>query len=170
VPWAALIDTHGHFLIEHHVLRVAPSLRAGGGRLCSAGQCAAPRPFFLCPTRTPRRPRQRRRREHRRAHGADVPALRGGLHGAASAAPRHAPPRPSPRARVRTGCGRRAAGGVEAADALGGLPGYGRQHAPPPRQHLSEWRRYDGHGTQDLRTLRPPVQSILSGSLLDAET
>jgi CHAT domain-containing protein len=27
VPWAALIDAHGHFLIERHVLRVAPSLR-----------------------------------------------------------------------------------------------------------------------------------------------
>jgi hypothetical protein len=27
VPWAALIDAHGHFLIEHHVLRVARSLR-----------------------------------------------------------------------------------------------------------------------------------------------
>ncbi len=27
VPWATLIDEHGHFLIERHVLRVAQSLR-----------------------------------------------------------------------------------------------------------------------------------------------
>jgi hypothetical protein len=27
VLWAALIDAHGHFLIERHVLRVSPSLR-----------------------------------------------------------------------------------------------------------------------------------------------
>ena len=60
---------------------------------------------------------------------------------------------------VRKGCGRRAAGGVEAADALGGLPGYGRQHAPPPRRHLSEWRRYDGHGTQD------PADPATAGSI-----
>ena len=27
VPWAALVDAHGRYLIERHVLRVAPSLR-----------------------------------------------------------------------------------------------------------------------------------------------
>ena len=43
VPWAALIDARGQFLIERHVLRVAPSLRvAHRERLAAAsyGQAA----------------------------------------------------------------------------------------------------------------------------------
>jgi len=70
-----------------------------------------------------------RQREHRRAHAADVPVL--GPRSAAGAAPRHAAPRPPPctreRAAVRGALGRRVVRGVEAADALGGLP---RQWAP----------------------------------------
>jgi len=42
VPWAALIDAHGHFLIERHVLRVAPSLRVAQQAAVSA-QCGAKR-------------------------------------------------------------------------------------------------------------------------------
>ena len=38
VPWAALIDAHGHFLIERHVLRVAPSLRVAHQAAQRSGQ------------------------------------------------------------------------------------------------------------------------------------
>jgi CHAT domain-containing protein/tetratricopeptide (TPR) repeat protein len=38
VPWAALIDAHGHFLIERHVLRVAPSLRVADQAAGKAAQ------------------------------------------------------------------------------------------------------------------------------------
>ena len=40
VPWAALIDAHGHFLIERHVLRVAPSLRVAHQATGKAEQAA----------------------------------------------------------------------------------------------------------------------------------
>ena len=77
----------------------------------------------------------RRRHEYISAHGADVPAPRGGLHCAAGAAPRHAQPRPPPGDRpacVRTECGRRAAGGLEAANALGRLSCVHVLNSPPP--------------------------------------
>jgi CHAT domain-containing protein/tetratricopeptide (TPR) repeat protein len=47
VPWAALIDAHGHFLIEHHVLRVAPSLRVAQQAAVSAAQGSARRPGHI---------------------------------------------------------------------------------------------------------------------------
>jgi CHAT domain-containing protein len=47
VPWAALIDAHGHFLIEHHVLRVAPSLRVAQQAADSAAQGSARRPGHI---------------------------------------------------------------------------------------------------------------------------
>jgi hypothetical protein len=43
--------------------------------------------------------------------------------------------------------------GVEAANALGRLPCHGRQHAPPPRQHLGVWRRYEGLESPATRSL-----------------
>jgi len=47
VPWAALIDAHGHFLIERHVLRVAPSLRVAQQAADSAAQGSARRPGHI---------------------------------------------------------------------------------------------------------------------------
>jgi len=47
VPWAALIDAHGHFLIERHVLRVAPSLRVAQQAAVSAAQGSARRPGHI---------------------------------------------------------------------------------------------------------------------------
>jgi CHAT domain-containing protein len=47
VPWAALIDAHGHFLIEHHVLRVAPSLRVAQQAAVSAAKGSARRPGHI---------------------------------------------------------------------------------------------------------------------------
>ena len=46
VPWAALIDAHGCFLIERHVLRVAPSLRVAHQAAVSV-QCGAKRPGHM---------------------------------------------------------------------------------------------------------------------------
>jgi len=57
VPWAALIDAHGRFLIERHVLRVAPSLRVAHQAAQRPGQQSSghlvlvgnPRPTRLQP-------------------------------------------------------------------------------------------------------------------------
>jgi CHAT domain-containing protein len=46
VPWVALIDAHGCFLIERHVLRVDPSLRVAHQAALSA-QCGAKRPGHM---------------------------------------------------------------------------------------------------------------------------
>ena len=47
VPWAALIDAHGCFLIERHVLRVAPSLRVAQQAAVSAAKGSARRPGHI---------------------------------------------------------------------------------------------------------------------------
>ena len=62
VPWAALVDAHGRYLIERHVLRVAPSLRVavepadkmkssatGSGHVVIVGNpLPIPAPFSRC--------------------------------------------------------------------------------------------------------------------------
>ena len=81
----------------------------------------------------------RRRHEYISAHGADVPAPRG--------------------------CGRRAAGGLEAANALGRLSCHGRKHAPPPRRRLpSASLAAHTHHPAPHFVIRSTVWSILPAS------
>ena len=66
---------------------------------------------------------------------------------------------------VRKGCGRRAAGGVEAANALGRLSCHGRKHAPPPRRRLpSASLAAQTHHPAPHFVIRSTVWSILPAS------